>query len=144
MAGNTALDFVIGAVPLLGDVFDATFTANLRNIALMRQDLFVTVRYARRARYREGAATRGTRRQVTPMRNRAGSRSARATLDGPALLVRRLASRQIALRHLLPLPRDAPFERPEIGLVRHFLAVANPVAEVEVGQAEFAAGFDLP
>ena len=39
MAGNTALDFVIGAVPLLGDVFDATFTANLRNIALMRQDL---------------------------------------------------------------------------------------------------------
>ena len=39
MAGNTALDFVIGAVPLLGDVFDATFTANLRNIVLMRQDL---------------------------------------------------------------------------------------------------------
>ena len=88
MAGNTALDFVIGAVPLLGDVFDATFTANLRNIVLMRQDLFVTVRYARRARYREGAATRGTRRQVTPMRNRAGSRPARATLDRRALLAR--------------------------------------------------------
>ena len=39
MAGNTALDFVIGAVPLLGDVFDATFKANLRNIALVREDL---------------------------------------------------------------------------------------------------------
>lgn len=39
MAGNTALDFVIGAVPLLGDVFDATFKANIRNITLLRQDL---------------------------------------------------------------------------------------------------------
>ena len=39
MAGNTALDFVIGAVPLIGDVFDATRKANLRNIALVRQDL---------------------------------------------------------------------------------------------------------
>lgn len=39
MAGNTALDFVIGAVPLLGDVFDASFKANIRNIALLRHDL---------------------------------------------------------------------------------------------------------
>ncbi len=39
MAGNTALDFVIGAVPLFGDVFDATFKSNIRNIALLRQDL---------------------------------------------------------------------------------------------------------
>lgn len=35
MAGNLALDAVIGAVPLLGDLFDVGFRANLRNLALL-------------------------------------------------------------------------------------------------------------
>ncbi len=39
MAGNTALDYFIGTVPVLGDIFDATFKANLRNAALLREHL---------------------------------------------------------------------------------------------------------
>jgi len=35
MLGNVAVETVAGSVPLLGDVFDATFKANLRNIALI-------------------------------------------------------------------------------------------------------------
>lgn len=41
MTANTALDFVIGAVPILGDVFDLVFKANNRNFALLRKDLAV-------------------------------------------------------------------------------------------------------
>ena len=55
MAGNTALDFVVGAVPLLGDVFDASFKANIRNIALLRQDLV-----SRPERFASGQASRAT------------------------------------------------------------------------------------
>ncbi len=39
MIANTGLDFVIGAVPILGDVFDLVFKANNRNFTLLRQDL---------------------------------------------------------------------------------------------------------
>ncbi|MGR3571585.1 DUF4112 domain-containing protein [Brevirhabdus sp.] len=39
MAGNTGIDFAIGAVPLLGDIFDIGFKANNRNVALLRADL---------------------------------------------------------------------------------------------------------
>lgn len=35
MLGNVAVETVAGSVPLLGDLFDATFKANLRNIALI-------------------------------------------------------------------------------------------------------------
>lgn len=35
MIGNIALDAAGGAVPLLGDLFDAAFKANLRNLALL-------------------------------------------------------------------------------------------------------------
>ena len=34
---NTALDLVTGVVPLLGDLFDAGFKANLRNLALLER-----------------------------------------------------------------------------------------------------------
>ncbi|WP_417721200.1 DUF4112 domain-containing protein [Salipiger sp.] len=36
MAGNLAVDWVIGLVPLIGDVFDIGFRANVRNAALLR------------------------------------------------------------------------------------------------------------
>ena len=36
MAGNVGIDWVIGLVPLVGDIFDVGFKANLRNAALMR------------------------------------------------------------------------------------------------------------
>jgi hypothetical protein len=36
MAGNVALDGVIGVVPILGDVFDVMWRANRRNVNLLR------------------------------------------------------------------------------------------------------------
>lgn len=36
MLGHVAVDAVVGAVPLLGDVFDVFFKANRRNVALLR------------------------------------------------------------------------------------------------------------
>jgi hypothetical protein len=37
MVGNVLIDVLIGAVPILGDVFDVFFKANTRNVALLRQ-----------------------------------------------------------------------------------------------------------
>jgi hypothetical protein len=48
MIGNVALEFVIGAIPVLGDLFDFVFKANLRNLALMEQYL-VDERQVRRS-----------------------------------------------------------------------------------------------
>jgi hypothetical protein len=39
MVGNIALDFAVGAVPLLGDVFDVAFKANRRNLRLLKKHL---------------------------------------------------------------------------------------------------------
>jgi hypothetical protein len=35
MAGNVLLDIAVGAVPILGDVFDVAFKANTRNLRLL-------------------------------------------------------------------------------------------------------------
>jgi hypothetical protein len=39
MLGNVALDTIVGAVPLLGDLFDAGWKANTRNLALLESHL---------------------------------------------------------------------------------------------------------
>jgi hypothetical protein len=39
MIGNVALDGLVGAVPLVGDVFDVMWKANRRNIKLLRDHL---------------------------------------------------------------------------------------------------------
>lgn len=39
MSGNVVLEFLIGTVPVLGDLFDFAFKANRRNLALMEQYL---------------------------------------------------------------------------------------------------------
>ena len=39
MLANVALDGVVGAVPVAGDLFDAAFRANRRNVALLRAHL---------------------------------------------------------------------------------------------------------
>lgn len=39
MLGNIAIDFLVGAVPLVGDVFDVAFKANRRNIDLLKREL---------------------------------------------------------------------------------------------------------
>lgn len=36
MIGNVAVETVVGAVPILGDVFDIAWKANVRNLALLR------------------------------------------------------------------------------------------------------------
>ncbi|MCS3902512.1 hypothetical protein J2T55_000516 [Methylohalomonas lacus] len=37
MLANVLLDFIVGSVPLVGDLFDAGFKANLRNLALIER-----------------------------------------------------------------------------------------------------------
>jgi hypothetical protein len=39
MAANVALDVLVGGVPLLGDLFDLGFQANVRNVALLDRSL---------------------------------------------------------------------------------------------------------
>ncbi len=39
IAGNIAFDALAGAVPLIGDVFDAVWKANLRNVALIERHI---------------------------------------------------------------------------------------------------------
>jgi hypothetical protein len=39
MIGNVALDGIVGAVPLVGDIFDVMWRANRRNIKLLRDHL---------------------------------------------------------------------------------------------------------
>lgn len=37
MVGNVAIEVVGGAIPILGDLFDMAFKANLRNLALLEE-----------------------------------------------------------------------------------------------------------
>ncbi len=37
MLANIAIEFAVGAVPLLGDLFDMVWKANLRNVALLER-----------------------------------------------------------------------------------------------------------
>ncbi|MFV1575596.1 DUF4112 domain-containing protein [Phaeobacter sp. JH20_37] len=39
MVGNIGIDALIGTVPLIGDIFDIGWKANLRNVALLRRHL---------------------------------------------------------------------------------------------------------
>jgi len=39
MAGNTGIDYVVGLVPIVGDLFDIGFKANLRNAEMLRSHL---------------------------------------------------------------------------------------------------------
>jgi hypothetical protein len=42
MVANVALETILGSVPLLGDIFDAYFKANLRNLEILEQHLAKT------------------------------------------------------------------------------------------------------
>ncbi len=44
MLGNVAIETVAGSVPILGDLFDVAFKANLRNLALIEAHVGVTLR----------------------------------------------------------------------------------------------------
>jgi hypothetical protein len=39
MMGNLLVDTALGSVPLVGDVFDVAFKANLRNVQLLQKEL---------------------------------------------------------------------------------------------------------
>jgi hypothetical protein len=39
MAGNVGLDAAIGAIPLVGDLFDFAFRSNSRNIRILKRHL---------------------------------------------------------------------------------------------------------
>ena len=39
MAANLGIDWLVGSVPVLGDVFDVAFKANRRNVVLLRRHL---------------------------------------------------------------------------------------------------------
>ncbi|MBX3521225.1 MAG: DUF4112 domain-containing protein [Xanthobacteraceae bacterium] len=39
MLGNIAIDGLVGAIPVLGDIFDVAFRANIRNTHLLRRHL---------------------------------------------------------------------------------------------------------
>ena len=59
MLGNVALDAVVGGIPLLGDVFDAGWKANTRNLALLEghfEQPAATRRSSRRALWLIGGA----------------------------------------------------------------------------------------
>ena len=39
MAWNVLLDFLIGLIPIIGDYFDMTYKANIRNVLLLKTEL---------------------------------------------------------------------------------------------------------
>ena len=44
MLGNVAVEAAAGTVPVVGDLFDMTFKANLRNLAIIEEHLGVQIR----------------------------------------------------------------------------------------------------
>ena len=61
MAVNTGLDFVIGGIPLIGDVFDVAYKANRRNIALLKAEVERSPRPVRGAADPSGGRARSAR-----------------------------------------------------------------------------------
>src|SRR5882672_8863714 len=51
IAGNVALDAAVGAVPLVGDIFDFAWKANLRSVAILERHLAAPDRAQRADRW---------------------------------------------------------------------------------------------
>ncbi len=49
MAANAAIDWGIGSIPLLGDIFDAGFKSKIRNVELLKKSLSLGTDQAMRA-----------------------------------------------------------------------------------------------
>jgi hypothetical protein len=54
MAANVAIDFLLGSLPLVGDVFDVFWKSNEMNVALLQRHLASTPAETRRARRNDG------------------------------------------------------------------------------------------
>ena len=50
MAANIAVDWLVGSIPLLGDLFDVAWKANKMNVALLKRHLTATSEEQRRHR----------------------------------------------------------------------------------------------
>jgi hypothetical protein len=50
MGANLGIDYLLGAVPVLGDLFDAYWKSNQKNVELLRQRATVSPEEARRGR----------------------------------------------------------------------------------------------
>lgn len=50
MAANIGIDYIVGMVPVAGDLFDVYWKANLMNVELLRRHILVTPAEKRRAR----------------------------------------------------------------------------------------------
>jgi hypothetical protein len=50
MAANIAVDYLVGSVPLVGDLFDAFWKSNQKNVELLRERATATPEEARRGR----------------------------------------------------------------------------------------------
>jgi hypothetical protein len=59
MMANTLLDTTVGAIPVLGDAFDAMFRGNMRNMALLRRYMEKRGLTAQDGLVIEGKAVRG-------------------------------------------------------------------------------------
>jgi hypothetical protein len=60
MCGNAALDWVVGLVPVAGDVFDVLYKSNLRNLELLERELMdrnLAKDVAQKRRHRAGPAS---------------------------------------------------------------------------------------
>lgn len=51
IAGNVVLDAVLGAVPIIGDIFDFAWKANLRNVTLLKRHVMAPARAQRADRF---------------------------------------------------------------------------------------------
>jgi hypothetical protein len=56
MAGNIALDTIVGSIPILGDLFDVGFKSNQRNAALIERHIERPAGVARESRLLLGVA----------------------------------------------------------------------------------------
>src|SRR5262249_6355998 len=54
MTLNILIDLVVGAIPLVGDIFDVYWKANQKNVALLRQHLTANPTTAKKLRWSDG------------------------------------------------------------------------------------------
>lgn len=55
MMGNVLIETAVGSIPFAGDVFDAAFKANVRNLALLQAHQFDPIGSRRKSRWMVGA-----------------------------------------------------------------------------------------
>ena len=78
MIGNVAIETVVGAIPFAGDMFDAAFKANTRNLALLARYQLDPIGSRRSSRFFVARFLAAARRGRRVRDRRAGARDRRA------------------------------------------------------------------